>query len=304
MVPFSISFLLSWHCSMSKTANSWPFIKNFHKNIQMNIRIPDVTLTLPRVSWIHLNFPSCGPQESVYHYFGGPNKLFAAWFQLEGLTAVNGFPNCLVVIVCTWKTQTWKSHWLLKFWVPRSVGEIKGYWDLYCEWVSKLPFYQKTWGNVGELCETIPVTGVSSPNHPRPRISGKSVTNFFLALLILSARTSKLLCFHAFSTWHQKRICEILLARQVDLICFYSYSFARRSYNIRSILAQIIFISRHIIISLSLIRAYIYCDRLWHASGHASPFAVGLRTWISMGAACAAAVGSNCLFSFHTWGLT
>jgi len=24
-----------------------------------------------------------GPQESVYYYFGGPNKLFATWFQLE-----------------------------------------------------------------------------------------------------------------------------------------------------------------------------------------------------------------------------
>ncbi len=120
------------------------------QNIQMNIRIPDVTLALPRVSWIHLNFLSWRPQESVYHYFGGPNKLFAAWFQLMSLAAVNEFPNCLVVIVCTWKTQTWKSHWLLKLWVPRSVGEIKGYWDLYCEWVSKLPFYQKTWGNVGE----------------------------------------------------------------------------------------------------------------------------------------------------------
>ena len=36
VVPSSITFLSSWHCSMSKPANYWPFIKTFKKNIHMN----------------------------------------------------------------------------------------------------------------------------------------------------------------------------------------------------------------------------------------------------------------------------
>ena len=113
MVPSSIIFLSSWHCSMSKTANYWPFIKTFKKNMHRNkTRFSWCCVdSLKRESWTGPWTTSQMLQESVYYYFGGPNKLFATWFQLEEPSRFAEkeqiFGNRLVVGIFFAEGKTW-----------------------------------------------------------------------------------------------------------------------------------------------------------------------------------------------------
>lgn len=212
-----------------KKANDWPFIKTFKKTIHRNT----IFLMLRWLfeghhfyhmeSWTGRPLPKCwlGPQESVYHYFGGPNKLFATWFQLEE-------PLKILEI-----------FWLLKYYLQKgkhkgpidfveffveivqSAMKCWGDWEIlrFVLWrghqVIKLPFYKK---QSGEILENFSSPNLCSQGHGS---LGRASQTSSWRCWYCQPEPLKWLCFHAFSTWNKNRICEKLPVRQIDTICFY-----------------------------------------------------------------------------------
>lgn len=268
MAPCSITFLLSWHCSMSKTANYWPFIKTFKKHIHMNnIRFSwccfDSLKGIMCIIWNH------GQVDHFPNADGRRNRCI--------ITSVARTSSLLLGFCLKSRQQAEKEHseivWLLEYLLQKGKHEHKGPID-FLEFVVDIeicimngssshqtPFFAHK--KSGEVLENSSSPNLRSQGHES---LGRASQTSSWRCWYCQPEALKLLCFHAFSTWHQ----------QIDTICFYKY-FPGRSYNIRSILAQVMFVSRHIIIFAFTYTGDIHLLRLWHM-GSVYRHAVVVRT--------------------------